>query len=372
MACNTYQCNLTFCCEPEIKIENVLLNFQCNINPTTQAFNNITFLWTGNTSVPPQYRGIPQCYNLDVATPALNYDPNAFEPDSQYIFTAIPSCNLCFQRFPCFVDKTCFPCNGITSDGKEATLYDRCQPTSCLSWGNPIIFHSGINTVIQRIKVHIGQRVGNIDFTFDAGWRPNRFQIWWDYQFNILGGQPGMTKVCDSLFVGNGLRHFRNETKNFWRGNAQWPVLENCSTGCGSSQWWRSPSRGRRPGNLGWDYCLTSGFTDVDNSFLAMTSVNRDNNWGAQPGWNPGNFPWGSPVPAFGAPGQIGVVTDYPNRRGNSRSSDGDIKLRFYKPLPYPDWVYIYSYQGFVPTSTLSSILGLENQAYLRQIDGCY
>jgi hypothetical protein len=361
MACNTYQCSLELCCQPEIKIENVLLNFGCNIDPTTQAFNNITFLWTGNTSVPQLYRGILQCYNLNGAAPALNYDPNAFEPDSQYIFTGAVSCNLCTQRFPCAIDTTCFPCNGITSDGKEATLYDRCQPTNCLTWDNPIVFHYYQSQEIQRIKVHVGTSVGDIDFTFSAFWRPNRFQIWWDYN-GASGGQAGMTKVCDSLFVGEGLRHFRNDVKDYWRGR-QAIVWENCSTGCGSNQTWRAPARGRYT-----DYCLTSGFTDVENSFLAMTRVDRDNNWGAQ--FNPTPFPWGIPVPAFGAPGQIGVVTNYPRLSGNSRSSDGDIKLRFYKPNPYPDWVYIYSYQGFVPTGIVSSVLGLENQAYLRQIDG--
>ncbi len=370
MACNTYTCGLELCCEPGSSYENIDLNFSCEIDPRNPIYNGIVILWTGNTSVPSNYRGILQCYNVKSVTPG-NYNPNAWEVDSQYIFSGNVRCNKCTQFFPCAVDKSCYPCNSITGDGLEATMTDRCQPTTCLNWDNPIIFHENPILNIQRIKVFIGSKIGDIDFTFSAFWRPNRFQIWWDYD-GTSGGQAGMTKVCDSLFVGDGLRYFREDVKDFWRNRIE-PVWFNCSNGCGDRQVWRSPLKPNSPNFNPSNYCITSGFTttEIDNGpFLALRLVDRDNNWGQQ--YNPGNFPWGTQVPAFGSPGQIGVVTNYPRSSGNSRSSDGEIKLRFYKPQADPQYVYIYSYQGFWPTSGLSTILNLENQAYLRQIDGCY
>ena len=273
MACLTYQCSLELCCDLST-YENININFSCEIDPTNPPFNEIVILWTGNTNTPPLYRNILQCYNIVGVTQLNYYDPNAWEINNQYIFTGSVRCNICAQRFPCNEDRTCRPCNGITQDGFEITLYNRCITQNCLNWDNPIIFHHLNGVDIQRIKMYVGTNTGNIDFTFDAFYRPNRFQIWWDYN-GAAGGLAGMTKVCDSLFVGNGLRYFRNDVRDYWR-NKNKNVWVVCEETCTNNFNISSPIK--PGGNPNYpNYCLTSGFTEneIDNGpFLALrTSI---------------------------------------------------------------------------------------------------
>lgn len=369
MSCQTFRCDLEACCSPQETYEKVEMNFSCDIDLTIAPYNTMVVVWTGNTSTPIQRRGIRSCYRI-TSSITSSYNSNAFIVDNNYMFSGLSNCVSCATIFPCGIDLTCKPCVGSTPfPGDINILSNVCQPSSCWNWDNPIELLSQDSTIlISKIALNVGTNTGNIDFTFRAGWRPNRFQIWWEYD-GSSGGQSGMTKVCDSLFVGNGIRPvtgFGDDTKDFWESFTYYnppgvPVYQNCYYNCFGNKIWSSPVTSVR--NNSWPNgipCLLSGFTvnEIRNQgFLALRSRVRDDNW-----WGSiaPNFPWGGVVSTFGSPGQIGVVPDYPDNSDPSSSSP--IKLRFNKPLANPSVVYIVTYRGFI---------GSQNDAaYLLQVDG--
>jgi hypothetical protein len=370
MSCQTIQVDLQACCPSQENYEKIEMNFSCDIDLSVAPYNTMVIVWTGNTSTPIQRRGIKSCYRI-TSTTNSTYNPNAFSVDSNYLFSGLSNCVSCSTIFPCGDDLTCKPCIGVTSyPYDQNVLTNVCQPSSCFNWDNPIVLlpeNSG--RMVSKIALNVGTNTGNIDFTFGAGWRPNRFQIWWDYD-GSLGGQAGMTKVCDSLFIGDGLRNgtgFRDDTKNYWRSQSNnnpigEPVYSNCLYGCDQTKIWTSTlspqTNNQYPRGIP---CLVSGFTqnEIDNQgFLALRTRRRDANWG---GGIALNFPWGYVVPQNGSPGQIGVVYNYPTT--SSPSSSSPIKLRFNKPLPTPSVVYIVSYRGFYNWNG-------NDAAYLLQVDG--
>ena len=370
MSCVTFRVNLEACCPTQETYENVEMNFSCDINLSVIPYNTMVIVWTGNTSTPIPRRGIKSCYRI-LSTTNSTYNPNAFSVDSNYLFSGLSNCVSGSTIFPCGDDLTCKPCIGVTSYPYDQNILTNvCQPSSCFNWDNPIVLlpeNSGI--MVSKIALNVGTNTGNIDFTFGTGWRPNRFEIWWDYD-GSLGGQAGMTKVCDSLFIGDGLRNgtgFRDDTKNYWRNQSNnnpigEPVYSNCLYSCSQEKIWSSvlspQTNNEYPRGIP---CLVSGFTqnEIDNQgFLALRSIRRDVSWAGNITLN---FPWNIPVPAYGSPGQIGVVNNYPD--SGDPSSSGLIKLRFYKPFPTPSVVYIVSYRGFYDWNG-------NDAAYLLQVDG--
>lgn len=370
MSCVTFQINLQACCPSQETYEKVEMNFSCDIDLTIAPYNDMVIVWTGNSSTPIARRGIKSCYTILGVSPT-SYNSNAWSVDNNFMFSGINQCTSCATVYPCsnVDDLTCKPCVGITPyPYNQNVLTNVCQPSSCWNWDNPItLLQNEYNINVSSIALNVGTNTGDIDFTFNAGWRPNRFQIWWDYD-GSLGGQAGMTKVCDSLFVGNGLRFFRNDVKNFWSNfTNRNPIGENvhfnCLYTCNGTNTWVSPLITIHPPN-NRRFCYYSGFTSSEintGPFLALTTVDRDNDWGVQ--YPQGNFPWNIPVPTYGSPGQIGVVNNYPD--SGDPSSSGLIKLRFYKPFPTPSVVYIVSYRGFIPSQTVFA-----DEAELLQVDG--
>lgn len=369
MSCITYLCDLQACCPSQETYEKIPLNFSCDIDLTSPPYSSMVLVWTGNTNTPINRRGIKNCYRIYTPPTSVPFDSNAWSVDNNFMFSGGNQCSTCANVFPCGTDTTCKPCLGITpSPYNQNILTNVCQPSSCWNWDNPIeVLRQDSSIMVSSIALDIGTNTGDIDFTFSVGWRPNRFQIWWQYD-GTMGGQAGITKVCDSLFIGNGLRlgtGYGDRVKQYWRnqsfnnpiGN---PVYSNCYYDCNGNNIWTWVPTSEK--NSLYPYgipCLTSGFTqnEIDNEgFLALRSRDRNDIWGSA-----GDFPWGNVVPTYGSPGQIGVVSDYPS--GSSPSSSSPIKLRFNKPLPSPTVVYITSYRGF-------SDFYQNDAAYLLQVDG--
>jgi hypothetical protein len=369
MSCITYLCDLQACCPSQETYEKIPLNFSCDIDLTSPPYSSMVLVWTGNTNTPIDRRGIKNCYRIYTPPTSVPFDSNAWSVDNNFMFSGGNQCSTCAIVFPCGTDTTCKPCVGITTFPYNQNIIGQiCQPSTCFNWNNPIQLLSQNNQVmVSSIALNIGNNFGDIDFTFSTGWRPNRFQIWWDYD-GSLGGLAGMTKVCDSLFVGNGLRPgtgYGDRVKDYWRfsypnalNTEKNEVYFNCYYDCIQNQNWISPTISNHP-LYEETYCFQSGFTvnEIDNQgFLALRSYDRDDTWESA-----GNFPWGSVVPTYGSPGQIGVVPNYPGPSDPSSSSP--IKLRFNKPIPTPNVVYIVSYRGFQDFYQ-------NDAAYLLQVDG--
>ena len=211
---------------------------------------------------------------------------------------------------------------------------------------------------------HIGTHTGNIDMTFDVPDGkyeiPMRIIVFWN---DIM--------FCDSGFIGNittGYSPFsssnsQQQITNYWVAlNGVWSQY---NVGCGYEQdiYEMAPGKfgtcGRnmfarqipyynqeltRPKNncrkLSWNcYAFFPPSYDRSNpGNHALRSHDRRDGWGSV------TFADGRTFPQYGAPGQIGVVNDYP--RGGVRSTNGRIKLRFNKNLPEPTYCKIFVLRG--------------------------
>jgi hypothetical protein len=202
---------------------------------------------------------------------------------------------------------------------------------------------------------HIGSHTGNIDMTFqvmgDTGGRggdlpPMRILVFWN---DIM--------FCDSGFIGN-ITAGRNGTQpiitNQWiTNNGDWSQY---NVGCG----YMEDIYEMAPGKFGT--CGMNGRTKqcpyrkINSQLFRCYSFTPPSYSTSNPGnyalrshdrrdfWGNVTFADGRTFGQFGAPGQIGVVNDYP--RGSARSTNGRIKLRFNKNLPEPTYCKIFVVRG--------------------------
>jgi len=200
---------------------------------------------------------------------------------------------------------------------------------------------------------HIGTHTGNIDMTFyvpDGNDQyPMRIIVFWN---DIM--------FCDSGFIGN-ITARRGGTQqqltSYW--NDLGGVWDNYRVGCG----YQVDIYEMAPGKFGTCgvntpeeqipfrvfnsqavkcYSFTPpSYSSSNPSNYALRSHQRRDSWGNV------TFADGRTFPQYGAPGQIGVVNDYPSRR--ARSTNGRIKLRFNKNLPEPTYCKIFVLRGPYP-----------------------
>ena len=210
---------------------------------------------------------------------------------------------------------------------------------------------------------HIGTHTGNIDMTFDVPdgkyEYPMRIIVYWN---DIM--------FCDSGFIGN-ITARRNGTQS--RITSYWNELDGVwrqyNVGCGYQQDIYEMAPGKF-GTCGRNvlarqvpyYNTTLGFGLIVDGRPCSANSNQCYSF-TPPSYsssNPGNYAlrshqrrdfWGDVTfadgrtfPQYGAPGQIGVVNDYPS--GSARSTNGRIKLRFNKNLPEPTYCKIFVLRG--------------------------
>jgi len=213
------------------------------------------------------------------------------------------------------------------------------------------------NSSVLESWWHIGSHTGNIDMTFEV------------FGTGMFGGRGGNTPpmriivfwndimFCDSGFIGN-ITAGRNGTQpiitNQWiTNNGDWTQYR---VGCG----YYEDIYEMAPGKFGT--CGINGRTfqcpyrKINSQLFRCYSFTPPSYASSNPGnyalrshqrrdfWDNVTFADGRTFPQYGAPGQIGVVNDYPS--GGSRSTNGKIKLRFNKNLPEPTYCKIFVLAG--------------------------
>jgi len=219
---------------------------------------------------------------------------------------------------------------------------------------------------------HIGTHTGNIDMTFDVpdgnDQTPMRIIVFWN---DIM--------FCDSGFIGN-ITARRGGTQQ--QLTSYWDDLDGVWTqyrvGCGYQVAIYEMTPGKF-GTCGWNqpigqipfrvfnsqavkcYSFTPpSYSSSNPSNYALRSHQRRDSWGNV------TFADGRTFPQYGAPGQIGVVNDYPSRR--ARSTNGRIKLRFNKNLPEPTYCKIFVLRGPYPDNLQITSAYVRNYCLFKEM----